>query len=74
METLGRGLLIFGLSIAFLGLIILALGRLGWTWRPLPGDIVIHKPGLVIAFPFMTMLILSLILTLILNFIALWRR
>ena len=74
MEAFGRVMLIVGLCLAVVGLVVVVLGRLGVTWRPLPGDIVIRRPGMVIAIPLVTMLILSVVLTLILNFIAWMRR
>lgn len=74
MEAVGRGLLIAGLSLALVGLGLVLLSRLGFTWRPLPGDIIVRRPGLTIAFPLATMLLASLVLTLLLNFIAWLRR
>jgi hypothetical protein len=74
LEAVGRGLLIAGLSLALVGLGLVLLARLGLTWRPLPGDIIVSRPGLTIAFPLATMLVVSLVLTLLLNFIAWLRR
>lgn len=74
MEAIGRGILIAAIVLAVLGLGLIALGRMGISWRPLPGDVLIRRPGLVIYFPLVTMLVLSIILTLVLNFIAWLRR
>lgn len=74
MEAIGRGILIAAVVLAVLGLGLIVLGRLGIAWRPLPGDVLIRRPGLVIYFPLVTMLVLSIILTLVLNFIAWLRR
>ncbi|MCE5238971.1 DUF2905 family protein [bacterium] len=71
---MGRVLLIAGLSLAVVGIGLIVLARLGVSWRPLPGDIMVRRPGLVIAVPLGTMLLLSLVLTLVLNFIAWLRR
>ena len=74
MEAIGRWLLIAALVLAAVGLVLIVLGRLGIAWRPLPGDVLIRRPGWVISFPLATMLILSIIITLVLNFIAWLRR
>ena len=74
MEAIGRGILIAAVVLAVLGLGLIVLGRLGIALRPLPGDVLIRRPGLVIYFPLVTMLVLSIILTLVLNFIAWLRR
>jgi hypothetical protein len=54
-----------------IGVLALVAGLL-WPWLSrlplgrLPGDIVIDKPGLKVFFPFTTMLVLSLVLSLLL--------
>jgi len=63
-----------GLSLAVVGIGLIVLARLGVSWQPLPGDIMVRRPGLVIAVPLGTMLLLSFVLTLALNFIAWLRR
>ncbi|MEX0621688.1 MAG: DUF2905 family protein [Candidatus Woykebacteria bacterium] len=42
---------------------------LGLKWPKLPGDIIIHKPGFIFAFPFTSSIIISIILTFLLDFI-----
>jgi hypothetical protein len=74
VEALGRVVLIAGICLAAIGVGLLVMGRLGVTWRPLPGDLIIRRPGMVVAIPLVTMLLLSLVLTLLLNFIAWVRR
>jgi hypothetical protein len=59
-----------------LGLVLLAAG-VAWPWLgrlpfgQLPGDIVIERPGMRLYFPWVSMLLVSLLLSLIL---WLWRR
>ena len=53
-----------------IGLLVLVIG-LAWPWIStlpfgrLPGDIIIHRPGLKIYLPLATSLLLSLILSLL---------
>lgn len=68
MEGMGKILLIIGGIIIFLGL-ILVFGQHIPFFGKLPGDIVIKKEGFSLYFPIVTFLILSVILTLIINLI-----
>ncbi|MFO8192754.1 MAG: DUF2905 family protein [Bacillota bacterium] len=65
MEHLARILLIGGGVIASLGLLLLLLSRLGLG--RLPGDIFIQRENLTFYFPLATMILLSIVLTLLLN-------
>lgn len=59
---------------------MVALGVGLWLmarWAPssgLPGDIVVRRPGMVVYLPIATMLLVSLILTIVLNVLAWLRR
>lgn len=68
MEGMGKILLIIGGIIILLGL-ILVFGQHIPFFGKLPGDIVIKKEGFSLYFPIVTFLILSVILTLIINLI-----
>ncbi len=63
----GKLLLFGGVLIAAAGLILMLFGRLGIG--RLPGDIFIQRDNIAFYFPLATMIIVSIILTLILNFI-----
>ncbi len=65
LETLGRMLLIGGGIIAAAGLLLLLFNRLGLG--RLPGDILIQRDNITFYFPLATMILLSIILTLIIN-------
>ena len=69
VESIGKGLIIFGVALIFLGALFTILGKLPWFGR-LPGDIVIRREGLTIYVPFATMLIISLVITVIFNFVV----
>ncbi|MCD6308654.1 MAG: DUF2905 domain-containing protein [Candidatus Latescibacteria bacterium] len=62
----GRMLIIAGIILAAAGLLVMFSGRLPFIGR-LPGDITIRGKGWSFHFPIVTGLIISLILTLVLN-------
>ncbi len=66
IEAFGRLLLIIGGLIAFVGLLFFVFGRLGLG--RLPGDIFIQRENFTFYFPLATMIIISIVLTLLLNF------
>lgn len=67
----GKMLLGMGLFLALMGLFILGLGKLFSIGR-LPGDIYIQRGNFTLYFPLVSSLLLSLILTVLLN--LLFRR
>ncbi|MER3399075.1 MAG: DUF2905 domain-containing protein [Chloroflexota bacterium] len=67
--TIGRLLIIFGLVLAGLGLLFLLAGRVPGLGR-LPGDIVIQTDNITCFFPLATMILLSILLTVVLNIVA----
>jgi len=67
-EGIGRIIIIAGVIMVVLGL-ILAFGSHIPFLGKLPGDILIRKNGISFYFPVVTFLLLSVILTLIINFI-----
>ncbi|MBX5483984.1 MAG: DUF2905 domain-containing protein [Myxococcaceae bacterium] len=68
--AMGKILIAAGLGLAALGLVLVLASRLGVP--KLPGDVVIQKKGLTVYAPFGWMLLISLILTVLLNLF--WRR
>lgn len=65
MTGLGRLLLVFAAVIAVVGLLLVAAGR-GLIPR-LPGDITIERRNVRFYFPLGTSILLSVVLTLLLN-------
>jgi len=65
-------LIFLGCSIAVIGVILLVLGKAPLPFGKLPGDITIHKKNVVIFAPITTMIVVSLILTVLLNLFARW--
>ena len=66
LEGIGRLLLIGGVILAVLGVILILAPNLPFIGR-LPGDIRIESDNVRVYLPLGTMLIVSLILTLLLN-------
>lgn len=71
MESLGRMLLYIGIVTVLIGAFFIMVAKVPWFGR-LPGDIVYRREGLTIFLPIATMILVSLILTLLLNIV--WRR
>lgn len=63
---LGKILLGMGLFLVLMGLVVLLMGKLFSIGR-LPGDIYIQKGNFTFYFPLVSSLLLSLILTIVLN-------
>ena len=67
METLARGLMIFGVLIFVVGGLLYLSARYELPLGRLPGDIRIERENFTCFFPLATMIILSLLLTVGLN-------
>ncbi|MGQ9707691.1 MAG: DUF2905 family protein [bacterium] len=70
LQPLARLLIIAGIFLILAGLALILFSRLG-IFR-LPGDILIQRRNLIIYIPVASAIVLSLLLTLILNLIF-WR-
>lgn len=64
--TLGRGLMYVGIGFVVLGGLVVLLGRV-LDLGNLPGDFVFEGENVRIYVPVVTMIVLSLVLTLLLN-------
>jgi hypothetical protein len=73
MTDLGRLLMVVGGGIFVLGLVLLLAGRVPGLGQ-LPGDIRIQRDNFTLYAPLGTMLLLSILLTVVVNLIArFWR-
>lgn len=68
MGDIGRTLVVVGLAIAALGVVLAAFGALGLG--RLPGDLVFRRGNVRIYVPLATSLLLSLILTVVLQILS----
>ena len=73
MSQLGKMLVAAGLLLAAVGVVLIIAGKLNIPLGKLPGDITYQKKNLTVFAPFVTMLVVSLILTLILNIFSRWK-
>ena len=69
LDALGRMLLILGLVVAGLGGLLLLAGQVPWLGR-LPGDLSFGRGNVQVYIPLATSLLVSLVLTLVLNLLA----
>jgi hypothetical protein len=69
LQGLARLFISTGILILLIGLVLLVFSKVGGGFR-LPGDIYIKKGSYSFYFPVVTCIVISLILTVILNFIG----
>lgn len=68
MNEVGKILILFGVILVVVGVVVVVLGKIPALGR-LPGDIVIQTENISCFFPIATSILLSIVLTLLLNFI-----
>jgi hypothetical protein len=66
MQDFGRTLIVLGAVVVLVGVGLLLAGRIPWLGR-LPGDIVVRREHGTFYFPIVTSIVVSLVLTLLLN-------
>ena len=66
MADLGKFLILFGIIAVVVGVVFLISPNIPWLGR-LPGDILIRKKTFTIYFPITTSIIISVLLTLLIN-------
>ncbi|MAT45519.1 MAG: hypothetical protein CL609_24585 [Anaerolineaceae bacterium] len=69
LETLGRWLLILGITITLIGGIIWLIARIT-GWEKFPGTLRFQSGGLTCIFPILGSILISILLTVILNLLA----
>ena len=69
LEPVGRSLLLIGLVVAAIGVVLILAPRVPILGK-LPGDITIQRDGVTVVIPLATMLLISLVLTIVLNLIG----
>jgi len=74
MGEIGKLLLFLGIFIFLLGLFMILADRVNLPIGKLPGDITIKRDGFTLYIPLATSILLSLILTLLLNLLFLFLK
>jgi hypothetical protein len=69
LSSLGKGIAALGVVLVLAGGLLWILGRTGFPLGSLPGDIRIEREGLSCYVPLVSMVLLSLLLTILLNVI-----
>jgi len=75
ISSIGKVLVFAGLGLAALGLLLMLAGRLDvvravWERFPLgrlPGDLRLHREGFSVYFPWVTCLVVSIVVSLVLS-------
>jgi hypothetical protein len=67
-ESLGRILLYIGVLLVIVGGFFILAAKIPWFGR-LPGDLTFRREGLTIFIPITTMVLVSLVLTLLMNIV-----
>ena len=70
LGSLGKLLLLFAVVIGIVGLLLIIMGNVPFLGK-LPGDLVIRRGGSTFFFPIVTCIILSVVLTVLIN-LVLW--
>jgi hypothetical protein len=73
LESMGRLLIWPGGGLLLVGLLLMLASRLPGLGR-LPGDILIRRENVTVYIPLATMILVSVVLTIVLNVIARLRR
>jgi hypothetical protein len=69
LAAIGRWLVIGGLALAAIGGLVILAARIGLPLGRLPGDIRVETGNVTIFFPLVTMIVLSVVLTLLVNIV-----
>jgi hypothetical protein len=73
MNDMAKLLMIMGGGLFFLGLLFFLGARLPWFGH-LPGDVVVKRDNFTLYAPLGTMLLVSIVLTILLNILGRWFR
>lgn len=68
-QEIGRALVVFGVAMVAVGAVLWLWPHVPWLGR-LPGDIHVERPGFRFSFPVVTCLVISGIVTVVLNLIG----
>jgi len=70
LSSLGKAIVVLGAVLILAGGLIWLLGRSGVPLGRLPGDLHIQRDGMSCYFPIVSMIVVSILLTIILNIVV----
>jgi hypothetical protein len=70
LNSLGKLLLLLAVVIGVVGLLLIIIGNIPFFGK-LPGDVLIRRGGGTFFFPIVTCIVISIVLTILIN-LALW--
>jgi len=70
-SSIAKWLIVAGLGLAAVGILVWLAGKIGLPAGGLPGDIRVERPGFSFRFPLVTCIVVSIVITVIVN-IVLW--
>lgn len=73
-QSIGRSIMLAGGVVFLIGAALYAFGRLNLPLGRLPGDIVYQRGNFTCVFPLATSILLSIVLTVLLNLLARWLK
>jgi hypothetical protein len=68
LSSLGKLLLLFAVFFGAVGLLLIIMGNVPFLGK-LPGDLVIRRGGVTFFFPIVTCIVLSIVLTVLINLV-----
>ena len=74
MQQIGKLLVITGIILVFIGVIFLVISKLGLPLGNLPGDMTYHRKNMTVYVPIGTMILISVVLSVILNIFTRWKH
>jgi hypothetical protein len=69
LEITAKMIIFLGLTALIVGTIMLFTAKAGFVLFRLPGDIIIKRDNYTLYFPWISMIIISIVLSIILNFL-----
>ncbi len=73
-QSIGRSIMLAGGVVFLIGAALYAFGRLNLPLGRLPGDIVYQRGNFTCVFPLATSILLSILLTVLVNLLARWLK
>lgn len=74
LTAVGKFLVVSGLFLTLLGVLLFVAGKAGFPFGRLPGDLSFRGKHFIFFAPFGTMILVSLVLTILVNLFLRWSK